>query len=92
MEPPENTSSGPEYVVDFNPEIAWTLTYKDSLGRLLFVFEAGEKPKAVSLDRIPLENNRVVIVQDEATRRRVSLAFERTKAFLVGCGYEVEAH
>jgi hypothetical protein len=92
MEPPENTASGPEYVVAFNSEIAWSLTYDDSLGRLVFVFEAGEKPKTVSLDRTPLENNRVLVAQDAATRARVNLAFERTKAFLEACGYNVEVH
>ena len=92
MKPTENKASGSEYVVDLNPDAGWTLTYDDSVGRLVFVFEPGEKPKSVDLDRTPLENNRVVVVQDEATRTRVDLAFERTKAFLVGCGYEVEAH
>jgi hypothetical protein len=90
MAPSQNRASGPEYVVEFNPEIAWTLTYDDSHGRLVFVFEAGERPKAISLDPTPLENNRVVVVRDAATRARFDLALERTKAFLVACGYEVE--
>jgi len=89
---PKNTAFGPDYVVDFNPEIAWTLTYDDSLGRLVFVFEAGDTPEAVILDRTPLENNRVLTAQDAATRTRVNLAFARTKAFLEACGYDVEAH
>ena len=91
MESPENTAPGPEYVVAFNPEIAWTISYDDSLGRLVFVFEAGEEPKTVTLDRTPLENNRVLVAQDAATRRRVDLAIERTKTFLEACGYNVEA-
>ena len=90
MAPPQNKSSGPEYMVEFNPEIAWTLTYDDSFGRLIFVFEAGETSKTISLDSTPLENNRVVIAQDAATRARLDLALERTKAFLIACGYEVE--
>jgi hypothetical protein len=87
---PQNRSSDPEYVVDFNPEIAWTLTYDDAFGRLIFVFEAGETPKTISLDPTPLENNHVVIAQHAASRARLDLALERTKAFLVACGYEVE--
>jgi hypothetical protein len=90
MTPHQNRSSGPEYVVDFNPEIAWTLTYDDSFGRLIFVFEARERPKVISLDPTPLENNRVVLARDAATRARLDLALERTKAFLVACGYELE--
>ena len=74
----------------FNPEIAWTLTYDDSIGRLVFVFEAGEESKTVSLDSLPLERDQVLVPQNAATRRRVNLAFERTKAYLVACGYKVE--
>ena len=90
MAPPQNRSSDPEYVVDFNPEIAWTVTYDDSFGRLIFVFEAGKTAKTISLDPTPLENNRVVVARDAATRARLDLALERTKAFLTACGFEVK--
>ena len=80
-----------DYVVDFNPDIAWTLSYNDSVGHLVFVFEACDTPKTVVLDRTPLENDRVLIAQDAATRSRVNLAFSRTKAFLESCGYDVKA-
>jgi hypothetical protein len=81
--------SGPEYTVDFNPEVGWTLIYGDSFGRLVFVFEPGETAKVVSLDPTPLENDHVVIARDAATHARLDLALERTREFLVTCGYEV---
>jgi hypothetical protein len=90
MSSPEKRPSGPEYIVRFNSEIAWTITYGDSFGRLVFVFEPGETPRAISLDPIPLENNRVVRAPDAATRSRLDLALQRTRAFLVACGYDVE--
>jgi hypothetical protein len=85
----ESGLSGSEYVVKFNPAVAWTLAYDDSLGRLIFVFEIGDTPQNINLDPTPLENDRIVVVRDPATRARVDLAFERTKAFLVNCGYQV---
>ena len=81
--------SGPEYVVKFNPAIAWTLTYDDPLGRLVFVFEIGETPQKINLDPTPLKNDCIVVAQDAATRARLDQAFERTKAFLLSCGYDV---
>ena len=92
MRPSENATSHSQCVVDFNPDLAWTLTYDDALGRLIFVFECGEKPKSVRLDRSPIENHQILVVRDEAMRARVDLALERTKTFLVSCGYEVEVH
>jgi hypothetical protein len=87
----ENSLSGAKYVVRFNPAIAWTLTYDDSLGQLVFVFESGETPQIINLDPIPLKNNRIVFARDAATQARLDLAFQRTKAFLVDCGYHVSA-
>jgi hypothetical protein len=89
MLPSEIGFSGAEYVVKFNPAIAWTLEYEDSLGSLIFVFEIGETPQTIILDPTPLENNRVVHARDTATRARIDLAFQRTRAFLVSCGYDV---
>lgn len=85
----EPRPSGPEYVVQFNPAIAWTVSYEDSVGSLVFVFEIGDAPQKINLDPTPLENNRMVLARDAATCARVSLAFQRTKAFLVSCGYDV---
>ena len=83
--------SEPDFTVDFNREVAWTLAYDDALGRLVFVFEVGRHPKAVVLDTYPLSNNKVLEITED-NRARVNLAVERTKAFLKSCGYEVELH
>jgi hypothetical protein len=82
-----------EYVVDFDSEVAWSLVYEDAKGRLFFVFEPGDHPKAISLHRTPLNSHRKeFFFQTRATRKRVAEAFERTRAYLVGCGYEVFAY
>jgi hypothetical protein len=83
------TSANPDYTVKFNREIARTLIYEDSRGSLLFVFDAGSEPKSISLGRVPLEDKRIVALKDEATRARITLALQRTKAYLVGIGYVV---
>ena len=88
MEGNQSSASASEYVVFFNPKAAFTIIYEDSLGKLTFVFEA-PGPKSVVLSSLPIENNQVVVVQDEPTRVRISRALERTRAFLVGKGYEV---
>ncbi|HTD91981.1 MAG TPA: hypothetical protein VK663_15055 [Burkholderiales bacterium] len=83
---------GSNYIVDFNADAAWTLTYDDACGRFIFVFERGDTSKKVSLHRVPIENNRVVQFNDDAMLACVDQAFERTKAYLVSCRYEVEAY
>ena len=81
---------GVGYTVDFDTAAAWSLVNEDEQGRFIFVFEPGDTPKKVSLSRIPLENHRVVQVKGDKMRMRVDQAFERTRAFLVSCGYEVD--
>ena len=88
----ENSLSGAKYIVQFNPDIAWTLIYNDALGQLIFVFESGETPQTINLDPIPLENNRIVLARDAATHAHLDLALQRTKAFLVNCGYDVNVY
>jgi hypothetical protein len=82
---------GPDFTVDLNSEIGWTIVYEDPLGRLLFVFEPGDQPKTVSLDVCPLADNKVVTIT-EHNRPRIDLAVERSVAFLKSCGYEVQTH
>ncbi len=38
----------------------------------------------------PLLNNKVLHIQNEPTRERVALACERTKEYLIRCGYDVQ--
>jgi hypothetical protein len=82
-------NNGSEYVVRFNRKPGRTLLYEDPLGSLLFVFDVGDAPTSIVLDRRPLENQKVLVVKDEPTRARVTLAFERVKAFLLSKRYEV---
>ena len=79
-----------EYNVKLNSEVAYTLIYGDSAGRLMFVFESGEGQKQLILHRTPLESGKMVNIQDVAIQKWVSLAFDRTKEYLVSHGYNAE--
>ena len=81
----------PNYKVRFNPEVAYTILYEDKEGTLLFVFET-EGEKTILLRRLAAIGNQILYVEDERTQSRVELAFERTKKFLLECGYKVERY
>lgn len=89
MKPLQNTGDLSGYTVDFNADIAWTIAYDDNLGRLTFVFEPGETPKTIELDRVPIERAKEAPADDSASQSRRELALQRTKQFLASCGYDV---
>jgi len=41
MEHSQDEPSTSEYLVKFNPDVAFTLAYEDAKSRLIFVFEPG---------------------------------------------------
>lgn len=86
----ENAGHNPGYKVDVNPEVAFTITYDDDQGRLLFSIEVGDDPKTIFLNPKPSEGGRMVEAHDEATKARLSLAVERVKAYFRGKGLGVE--
>ena len=85
-----NTDENAYYNVDVNPDVAFTITYDDHHGRLLFAIEVGDDPKIIFLNPKPSEDGRMAEVHDEATRARLSLAVERVKAYFKDKGLSVE--
>jgi hypothetical protein len=85
-----NTDRNPSYKVDVNPDVAFTITYDDDRGRLLFAIEVGDDPKTIFLNSKPSESGRMVELRDEASNARVALALERVKAYLNAQGLSVE--
>jgi hypothetical protein len=85
-----NTDGNASYKVDVNPEIAFTITYDDDRGRLLFAIEVGDDPKTIFLNPRPSEGGRMMEARDEETRARLSLAVERVKAYFKDKGLSVE--
>ena len=81
MEPRERALPDADYMVRFNPEIAFTICYDDPGGRLLFVFEVGDDPKLIFLNRNP---------DGEASTSRRELALNRVKSFLQEKSFRVE--
>jgi hypothetical protein len=79
-----------DYKVDVNPEIAFTITYDDNQGRLLFSIEVGDDPKTIFLNPKPSDGGRLVEARDEATKTRLTLAVERVKAYFGSKGLKVE--
>jgi hypothetical protein len=73
-----------------NPDVAFTITYDDHLGRLLFSIEVGDDPKKIFLNRLPSEGGRVIDMRNEATKARVDLAIERLKEHFRSQGLTVE--
>lgn len=85
-----NTDGNASYKVDVNPEVAFTITYDDDRGRLLFAIEVGDDPKTIFLNPRPSEGGRIVELRDEASKARVVLAVERVKAYFNAQGLSVE--
>ncbi len=85
-----NTDRNPSYKVDVNPDVAFTITYDDDRGRLLFAIEVGDDPKTIFLNSKPSEGGRMVELRDEASNARVALALERVKAYFNAQGLSVE--
>lgn len=78
----------PQFTVEFSTSVAWTLVYADSAGQIEFCFEPGETKKRVYLNtRSSLEGK--MPLEDFYRTERYKLALERTKQYLVSCGYEV---
>lgn len=86
----KNPPLDPSYKIDVNPEVAFTITYDDDRGRLLFSIEVGDDPKMIFLNPRPSEGRRMVELRDEAIKARVGLAVERVKAYLNAQGLSVE--
>jgi hypothetical protein len=86
----QNLPLDPGYKVDVNPDAAFTITYDDDRGRLLFSIEFGDDPRTVILNPRPSEGSRMVEMRDEATKARSSLAIERVKAYFNAQGLNVE--
>ncbi len=86
----DNSPNDPGYKVDVNPDVAFTITYDDNRGRLLFSIEVGDDPKTIFLNPRPSEGNQMVEMRDEAARKRVALAVERVKAYFIAQGLTVE--
>ncbi|SRR6266480_766088 len=86
----ENPQNDLGYKVDVNPDVAFTITYDDNCGRLLFSIEVGDDPKKIFLNPRPSEGNRMVEARDEVTKARVALAVERVKAYFNAQGLTVE--
>jgi hypothetical protein len=76
-------SSASGYRVKFG-NIARTLLYEDSKGTILFTFDVGPLAKPQTLF---LERGNKALDQDE--QQKIDLALERTKEYLVSCGYQV---
>ncbi len=76
------------FTVQFSREIARTLDYEDSRGKLVFVFEFGSTGP-FTLHRQPLNTRKCVQFAAE-NRAWLTLACERSRAHLQSCGYEVE--
>lgn len=85
-----NSDVNASYKVDVNPEVAFTVTYDDDRGRLLFAIEIGDDPKIIFQNPKPSEGGRMVEAHDEATRARLSLAVERVKAYFKDKGLSVK--
>lgn len=68
-------------MVRFNPEVAFTISYDDPSGRLLFVFEVGDDPKLIYLNQKP---------DGPTSTERREVALDRVKSFLLGKGFRVE--
>jgi hypothetical protein len=81
---------GQGYIVDVNPDAAFSVFYQDGTGRLIFAIEVDDQPKKVYLNPRPSEGGRAVDAHDDATRTRVSLAVDRVKAYFEGQGLTVE--
>jgi len=85
-----NTDKNARYKVDVNPEVAFTITYDDDRGRLLFTIEVGDDPKTIFLNPKPSAGGQMVEAHDEPTRARLSLAVERVKTYFKDKGLSVE--
>lgn len=89
MTPPENAGrSG--YNVDVYTKAAFTISYDDEQGRLLFSIEVGDDPKTIFLNPNPSDGRRMIEARDEATKVRLGLAVKRVKEYLEAKGSRVE--
>jgi hypothetical protein len=91
--------SSTDYKVSFG-RVARTLIYEDSSGVICFGFDVSPSEEVskgkwmIGLERPLDEFKRIARMGDEQLRavwqKRLDLAFERTKQYLVSCGYLVK--
>jgi hypothetical protein len=84
-------SENASYKVDFTTSLG-TLLYEDSQGKLQFYYEIGGKSLLTLSSHPETDQGRRIDLAHEnaAARERLSLAFERTKQYLLSCGYRIE--
>jgi hypothetical protein len=83
-------SAKAEYNIDVSPDAAFTITYDDQLGRLIFTVEVETDAKIVFLNQRPTQDGRIVDVCDERARKRVDLAVRRVIEYFASKGLTVE--
>jgi hypothetical protein len=81
-------TSDDKYSVEFDRTCAWSLIYADQEGRLSFVFEPGEEKKRIYLNPHASIDRKMPEAEFYLTPRYM-LALERTKKYLISCGYIV---
>lgn len=74
--------------MEFDRKVAWGLWYSDSEGRMHFCFEPGEDKRRVYLNMRPSIDEKMPS-EDFYRSDRYKLGLERTKQYLVSCGYDV---
>jgi hypothetical protein len=84
----DSLGSANAHSVEFNRQFAWSLIYTDADGRLGFVFEPGKEKKRIYLNPRASVDDKMPEGDFYLTPRH-KLAVERTKQYLVSCGYDV---
>jgi len=85
---PAFSASPSEYSVEFDRRFAWSLIYADAEGTVGFVFEPGEEKKRVYLNPHASVGDKMPEAAFYVTAR-YKLALDRTRQYLVSCGYDV---
>jgi hypothetical protein len=86
----ENLNDGSSYKVSVSSDVAFTVTYDDARGRLLFSVEVGDDPNTMFISAWPSDDERMVDTSDEAMRARVDHALARIKAYFEAKGLTVK--
>jgi hypothetical protein len=82
----KNSEGKPEYTVQVNPDVAFSMRYQDDRGVLFFSIEVGEDPGIIFLNQHPSDGLKMIPTSEGANKSRIALAIQRVAEYFESRG------
>jgi len=80
-----------EFSIRFNRKVAYSISYADSQGSLLFTFDQHGRRREITLHRYPVQDGKMVAPDTLETKIRIDRALERVTHYLEAKRFSVSS-